>query len=74
MIRRIREDIAPKVAANQAYQNAKTNTPGTARMEHDQALEKVMITLLQEDTEVYKQFAQNQTFKRAVSDMVYNLT
>ncbi len=29
---RIREDIAPKVAANVAYQNAKENTPHTARI------------------------------------------
>ena len=38
--KRIRDDIAPKVAADTAYQNAKHNTPHTARMEHDQALEK----------------------------------
>ena len=29
---RIRDDIAPKVAADAAYQNAKANTPHTARM------------------------------------------
>ena len=56
---RIREDIAPKVAADAAYKNAKANTPHTARMAHDQALSKVMQTLLKEDTEVYKQFVEN---------------
>ncbi len=40
--KRIRDDIAPKVAADEAYQNAKENTPHTARMAHDQALTKVM--------------------------------
>jgi len=72
--RRIRDDIAPKVAADAAYQNAKENTPHTARMAHDQALAKVMQHLLKEDTQVYKQFVENDSFKRFVGDMVYALT
>src|SRR5439155_119224 len=38
VIKRIKDDIAPKVASNQAYQNAKENTPHTARIAHDKAL------------------------------------
>ncbi len=72
--RRIREDIAPKVAADSAYQNAKENTPHTARMAHDQALGKVMQILLKDDTQVYKQFVENESFRRFVGDMVYALT
>jgi type I restriction enzyme R subunit len=72
--RRIRDDIAPKVAADVAYQNAKQNTPHTARMAHDQALAKVMQHLLKDDTQVYKQFVENESFKRFVGDMVYELT
>jgi len=72
--RRIRDDIAPKVAADQAYQNAKKNTPNAARIEHDKALAKVMLTLLKDDTQVYKQFVENESFKRFVTDMVYALT
>ncbi len=72
--KRIREDIAPKVAADEAYQNAKANTPHTARMAHDQALAKVMQLLLKDDTEVYKHFVQNVSFKRFVGDMVYAIT
>jgi type I restriction enzyme, R subunit len=72
--RRIREDIAPKVAADSAYQNAKKNTPNAARIEHDKALAKVMLTLLKDDTQVYKQFVENESFKRFVTDMVYSLT
>ena len=71
---RIRDDIAPKVAADPAYQNAKENTPNTARMAHDQALSKVMQTLLKDDTQVYKQFVENESFKRFVTDMVYRQT
>ncbi len=72
--KRIRDDIAPKVAAAVAYQNAKENTPHTARMAHDQALAKVMQHLLKDDTQVYKQFVENDSFKRFVGDMVYAIT
>jgi type I restriction enzyme R subunit len=71
---RIRDDIAPKVAADAAYQNAKENTPHTARMAHDQALAKVMQHLLKDDTQVYKHFVENESFKRFVGDMVYAIT
>jgi type I restriction enzyme R subunit len=72
--KRIRDDIAPKVAADAAYRNAKENTPHTARMAHDQALGKVMQVLLKDDTQVYKQFVENESFKRFVGDMVYAMT
>jgi type I restriction enzyme, R subunit len=71
---RIRDDIAPKVAADTAYQNARENTPHTARMAHDQALGRVMQLLLKDDTQVYKQFVENESFKRFVGDMVYAIT
>ncbi len=74
VVNRIRQDIAPKVAADKAYQNAKVNTPHTARMAHDQALSKVMQGLLKEDSQVYKQFVENESFKRFVSDMVFHIT
>ena len=69
--RRIRDDIAPKVAADAAFQNAKANTPHTARMAHDAALGRVMQVLLKDDTQVYKQFVENESFRRAVTEMVF---
>lgn len=74
IIKRIQEEIAPKVAADPAYQNAKLNTPNAARIEHDNALAKIMLSLLKDDTEVYKQFVGNEHFKRFVTDMVYEMT
>jgi type I restriction enzyme R subunit len=74
IVKRIRDDIAPKVAADAAYQNAKENTPHTARMAHDQALAKAMQHLLKDDTQIYKQFVENESFKRFVGEMVYQLT
>ena len=72
--KRIRDDIAPKVAADMGFQNARENTPHTARMAHDQALGKVMQILLKDDTQVYKQFVENESFRRFVGDMVFELT
>jgi hypothetical protein len=40
----------------------------------DQALAKVMQHLLKDDTQVYKQFVENESFKRFVGEMVYALT
>jgi type I restriction enzyme R subunit len=73
ILRRIREDIAPKVAADTAFQNARENTPHTARMAHDQALAKVMQVLLKDDTQVYKHFVEDPSFRRFVGDLVYEL-
>lgn len=74
VFKRIQEDIAPKVAADSAYQNAKNNTPNAARIELDAALMRVINPLLKDDTEFYKQFVQNESFKRFVTDMVLELT
>jgi type I restriction enzyme, R subunit len=71
--KRIKDDIAPKVAADPAYQNAKQNTPNAARIELDAALMRVIGPLLKDDTEFYKQFVQNESFKRFVTDMVLQI-
>lgn len=38
------------------------------------ALAKVMLELLKDDTEVYKQFVENPSFNRFVKDMIFTLT
>lgn len=63
-----------RVAADLNYQYAKENTPHTARMAHDEALARVMQVLLKDDTQVYRQFVQNESFRRFVGDMVYAIT
>lgn len=72
--RRIKEDIAPKIAADPAYQNAKINTPNAAEIELDAALKRVVNPLLKDDLEFYKQYVQNESFKRFVKEMVLHLT
>ncbi|HEX5081776.1 MAG TPA: DEAD/DEAH box helicase family protein, partial [Blastocatellia bacterium] len=74
VVKRIREDIAPKVAADQAYQNARKNTPNAAGIELDAAINRVVTPLYKDDTEFFKQYVQNESFKRLVKDMVLALT
>jgi type I restriction enzyme R subunit len=74
IIKRIHEDIAPKVGADAAYLNAKNNTPDAAKIELDAALMRVINPLLRDDTEFYKQFVQNESFKRFVTETVRGLT
>jgi type I restriction enzyme R subunit len=72
--KRLHDEIAPKVAADKAYKNARENTPHTARLACDNALRKVMQGLLRDDTQTYKQFVENEAFRREVSELIYELT
>ena len=71
----ITEDIPARVAADAAYRNARQNSDRqNARIEHDKALRRVMTSLLQDDTELFKQFSDNEGFRRWLTDMVFALT
>ncbi len=71
----ITEDIPNRVAADKAYQNARQNSDKqNARIEHDKALARVMTAVLKDDTELFKQFMDNESFKRWLTDMVFALT
>jgi type I restriction enzyme R subunit len=71
----ITEDIPARVAADTAYQNAKLqDDPQNARIEHDKALQRVVTALLQDDTEFFKQFSDNESFRRWVTEMSFALT
>ena len=69
------EEIPARVAADTAYQNAcKYSDKQNARIEHDKALLRVMTALLKDDTELFKQFSDNESFRRWLSDTVFALT
>jgi type I restriction enzyme, R subunit len=73
--RLITEDIPAGVAADKKYQNAQRNSDkGNARIEHDKALSRVMNAVLKDDTELFKQFSDNESFRRWLSDTVFNST
>jgi type I restriction enzyme R subunit len=71
----ITEDIPNRVAADTAYQNAKKNSDKqNARIEHDKALGRVMTAVLKDDTELFKQFSDNEGFRRWLTDTIFGLT
>jgi type I restriction enzyme R subunit len=71
----IAEEIPGKVAADKAYQNAMKNSDKqNARIEHDRALQRVLIELLTDHTELFKQFQDNPSFKRWLGDTVFSAT
>jgi type I restriction enzyme, R subunit len=73
--RLISEDIPARVAADGAYQNAmKNNDKQNARIEHDKALSRVMTGVLKDDTELFKMFSDNESFKKWLSDAMFAAT
>jgi len=73
--RLVTEEIPAKVAADPRYQNAKRHGDRqNARIEHDQALKRVVVALLNDDTELFKQFTENESFRRWLADSVFALT
>jgi type I restriction enzyme, R subunit len=71
----ITEEIPDLVAADKAYRNARKNSDWqNARIEHDKALARVMTAVLKDDTELFKQFMDNESFKRWMTNTVFELT
>ena len=71
----ITEDIPHRVAADPAYQNALQHSDKqNARIEHDMALTRVIVALMKDDTELFKQFQDNEGFRRWLTDTVFRLT
>jgi type I restriction enzyme R subunit len=73
--RMITQEIPNRVAADKAYQNARKNSDRqNARIEHDKALSRVMTAVLKDDTELFRQFMDNESFQRWMKDTVFRLT
>jgi type I restriction enzyme R subunit len=73
--RLVTEEIPNRVAADTAYQNAKKySDKQNARIEHDKALTRVMTAVLKDDTQLFKQFMDNDSFRRWLTDTVFGLT
>jgi type I restriction enzyme R subunit len=71
----IAEELPAKVAANKAYQNAMQHSDKqNARIEHDKALELAVIDLLSDHTELFKQFSDNPSFKKWLSETIFAAT
>src|SRR2546422_11491591 len=73
--RLITEEIPARVSADSAYQNAKKHSDRqNARIEHDKALARVIVSLMKDDTELFKQFSDNESFRKWLTDTVFTAT
>nr|WP_260273049.1 hypothetical protein [Propionibacterium freudenreichii] len=71
----ITEEIPRLVSEDEAYKNAQTNNdPVNARVESDRALGQVMLRLISDDTQLFKEFQDNESFKRWLAAAVFNAT
>ena len=73
--RLITQELPARVAADPAYQNARRNSDAqNARIEHDKALERVIVAMLSDDTQLFKQFNDNEAFRRWLAEKIFELT
>ena len=52
----------------------KNSDKQNARIEHDKALERAVIDLLSDHTELFKQFSDNPSFKKWLSETIFAAT
>ena len=70
----ITETIPARVSADTAFQNARENSDKeNARIEHDKALERVVMALMKDDAALFKQYMDNASFKRWMTDTVFTI-
>ena len=70
----ITETIPARVAADSKFKNARQNSDKeNARIEHDKALQRVMVALMKDDTELFRRFMDDEGFKRELTDTVFGI-
>lgn len=73
--RRIAEEIPRIVAEDEAYRNAQANgDPVNARVESNKALQKAMLSLIADETQLFKAFQDNDSFKHWLEETVFKAT
>ena len=53
---------------------ARTEQPQNARIEHDKALMRAMTSFIKDDTQLFKQFSDNDSFRRWLADTLFAQT
>ena len=67
--------IPEMVSRDKKYQNAMKNSDEQeARTESERALQQVIFSIMADNMELFKQFQDNPSFKKLLSDLVFNLT
>ena len=70
----ITKTIPAKVAADAAFRNARENSDdANARIEHDKVLARIVTGMVKDDAELFKQFMDNEDFKRWMTARVFEL-
>lgn len=68
-------EIPVMVSRDEKYQNAMKNSDEqSARLESERALQQVIFAIMSDNMELFKQFQDNPSFKKWLSDMVFHLT
>ena len=71
----VTETIPSRVADDSAFRNAHRNSDEqNAKIEHDRALLRVMTSIMKDDAQLFKQFMDNDGFKRWMTDAVFALS
>jgi type I restriction enzyme, R subunit len=71
----ITEEIPAKVSTDRAYRNAvKNSDKENARIEHNKALQNAILALSSDHNELLKQFQDNESFRRWLSEAVFSVT
>lgn len=75
-LRKTMTELRQKIQDDEAFQNAKASTQGeqAVRIAHDEALKGAMLGLMKDHTQLYKLYANNPDFKRALADALFRLT
>lgn len=74
-VRRQVAEIPAMVSRDEKYQNAMKNSDKqNARIESERALKSVIFNIMADNMELFKQFNDNPSFKKWLSDMVFNVT
>ena len=67
--------IPAMVLSNEQYRNAISNSDKeNAKTESDSALQNVMLSIMSDNMELYKQFCDNPDFKKWLEDLVFSTT
>lgn len=68
-------EIPTMVSKDEKYQNAMKNSDEqSARLESERALQQTIFSIMADNMELFKQFQDNSSFKKWLSDLVFNLT
>ena len=74
-VRRQILEIPAMVSRDEKYQNAMKNSDEqSARLESERALQQVIFAIMADNMELFKQFQDNPSFKKWLSDLVFHLT